>query len=306
MLQMGVDLGGHTLLVAMIETDDTINGAFPRIVKKIEAPTPNGRNFEVVTDEIARLLAQLSDGYPLPVGIAVPGMLDRSRRHLLRLPNFPNWDGAPFLEVLTQKLMAKGLFSDVRMENDANCYAIGEGVAGVAQNCNDYILFTLGTGIGGGVVLGGHLLTGFHGMAAELGHLALFPSLLCGCGGLGHLESIVSADALEQEATKAGVPADFKQLWDRREEMAIREILATGMDAMGRAIASVVHVLDPQMVILGGGMSQAAELKEQIEAATVPYLASPFKETLYIAKSVLGNDAALFGAALIRQMQQTE
>ena len=84
--------------------------------------------------------------------------------------------------------------------------------------------------------------------------------------------------------------------------MAIWEILAAGMDAMGRAIASIVHVLDPQMVILGGGMSQAVGLKEQIEAMTVPYLASPFRETLYITKSVLGNDAALFGAALIRQM----
>ena len=299
MFQMGVDLGGHTLIAAVIETD-AFDGTFPHIVQKIEVPTPEGRSFEAVTDEIVRLLTELSEGCSLSAGIAVPGMLDRSRLQLLRLPNFPNWDGAPLLEVLAEKLMDKGIIPDLKMENDANCYTIGEGLAGVARNCRDYVLFTLGTGIGGGVVVDGRLLTGFHGMAAELGHLALFSSPSCGCGGRGHLESIASADALEKEALKVGFPVDFKQLWLCREEKAIRDILAAGMDAMGRAIASVVHVLDPQMVVLGGGMSRAEGLKEQIEERTIPYLASPFKETFSIAQSVLGNEAALFGAALLR------
>ena len=301
MLRIGVDLGGHTLIAAVIETDVSTD-VFPQIVQKIEVPTPEGRSFGTVTDEIVRLLTHLSGGRSLPAGIAVPGMLDPSRRRLLRLPNFPDWDGAPLLEVLTEKLMAKGIIPDLKMENDANCYAIGEGAAGIARNCRDYALFTLGTGIGGGVVLGGRLLTGFNGMAGELGHLALFTAPACGCGGKGHLESIASADALEREALKAGFPMDFKQLWLHREEELFGEILANAIDAMGRAIASIVHVLDPQMVILGGGMSRAEGLKEQIERSAVSYLASPFKETLLITQSVLGNDAALFGAALMQPL----
>jgi glucokinase len=156
----------------------------------------------------------------------------------------------------------------------------------------------MGTGIGCGIVLGGNLLIGAHGMAGEAGHAVVSGDAPCGCGGIGHAETLAAADGTMARASAEGcLPDDFRGLWALRGTHSADAVLNVTIDAMARAAASVCHMLDPQMIVIGGGMSQAPGIVEAIAERTVPYLSRPFKHTLDLRQSQLGNTAALYGAA---------
>lgn len=164
---------------------------------------------------------------------------------------------------------------------------------------DDYVIFTMGTGIGCGIVLGGRLLRGSHGMAGEGGHVVVGGDAPCGCGGIGHAETFAAADGTERRAREAGLPTDLRALWPMRGTPEADAVLAPSIDAMARATASVMHLIDPQAVVIGGGMSAAEGLVDEIASATVKYLSAPFRATLDIRRSALGNDAAVYGAAML-------
>jgi glucokinase len=255
---------------------------------------------------MADAVESLADGSreSVSVGIAVPGMLDADRRHSLRLSNFPKeWDGLDLLGTLGDILGERGVTARIYAENDANCYALGEWSAGDAVGASDFVVFTMGTGIGCGIVAGGELLTGAHGMAAEGGHLVTGGDIPCGCGGMGHAETLAAADGTAARAAAAGLPADFGELWAMRGSAGADETLETTLDAMARAIASVCHLLDPELVIIGGGMSRAEGIREALYERTLPYLSNPFKKLLDLRISSLGNEAALYGAAGIDDLK---
>ena len=292
--RIAVDLGGHSLLVAFIQSLREEH----HILKVSEVATAQSRAFEEVTTQIVEQVLSF-DTQPTSLGISVPGMLDKTRKKLVNVPNFPGWDGAPLIDVLRDKLSKRGILPDISMENDANCYALGEGYFGLAVGCTDYVLLTLGTGIGGGIVVGGKLLRGAHGMGGELGHMVIGGAQECGCGGVAHLESLAAADGVEKRAMMEGLEADFKSIWEQRSGERAQRILIPYLDALGRAVANLMHLFDPELIILGGGMSQAEGLDTAIKRAALPYLARPHRETLNIKTSRLGNVAALYGAGLI-------
>jgi len=221
-------------------------------------------------------------------------MLDTLRETALLLPNFSGWNNLPVRKILSAKI---GL--PVEIENDANCYALGEGWGGAAAGLTDYVLFTLGTGIGGGIVINGRILRGFHGMAGEPGHLVVGAGEPCGCGSHGHLEGISGADALERNAEGKGLQPDLKYLWTRRSDPSVAPLWDRALDHLAKGIASAVHLLDPQAVILGGGLSKGEGFLDVLRPRVIDYLASPFKKTLDLRLSLLGNDAALIGAAAL-------
>ncbi len=300
MTRIGIDLGGHTIVAARVTTES--DGALPRIERKIAVETPEGRSVRDVMAMMANLVAELSAGQTATaVGVAVPGMVDADRRHARRLPNFPvaEWDDLDVPEALENALKSRGLNLPVKIENDANCYALGEGSAGEAAGARNFVVFTLGTGIGGGIVLDGKLIAGFHGMAGETGHIVVAGEAPCGCGGAGHVETLAAADGTGKRAVAAGLPEEFRELWARRGGPRADAVLEPGLDALARAVATTCHMLDPQMVILGGGMSQAPGIREAVCDRTVRYLSRPFKDKLDLRISKLGNDAALYGAARI-------
>jgi glucokinase len=261
--------------------------------------TPEGRGVVDIMDAMADIAARLAEGADVSfIGVAIPGMLDSDRRHSRRLPNFPaEWNDLDVPGALGEALAARHMAAGINIENDANCYALGEGRAGEAIGAENFVVFTMGTGIGCGIVTGGRLLTGAHGMAGEGGHLVVGGSAPCGCGGMGHSETLAAADGTSARALSKGLPADFSELWAMRENPDAGEVIETTLDAMARAIASVCHMLDPEMVIIGGGMSRAAGIKEALRERAIPYLSRPFKETLDLRISRLGNVAALYGAA---------
>jgi glucokinase len=185
------------------------------------------------------------------------------------------------------------------MENDANCHALGEGWGGAAVGMDDFLLLALGTGIGGAIVTGGRILKGFHGMAGEPGHLVVGSGEPCGCGSHGHLEGISGADALERQARAMGLQPDLKYLWTRRTDPAVAPLWDRGLDHLAKGIASAVHLLDPQAVILGGGLSRGENFLAVLRPRVLDYLAAPFRKTLDLRLSLLGNDAATIGAAAL-------
>ena len=298
-MRIGVDLGGHTLITALVSEPEI--GTLPRIENIDSVTTPAGRLATDVMGAIADAVLRLTGGN-IPVssaGLAIPGMLDAGRRYSNILPNFPHdWDGLDVADALRKALSARNLSAGrISIENDANCYALGEGLAGEAVGISDFVAFTLGTGIGCGIVSGGRLLTGAHGMAGEGGHLVVGPDTPCRCGGMGHSETIAAADGTTERALKKGLPGDFQDLWAMRGTRDADEVIDATLDAMARTIATTCHMLDPKVVIIGGGMSKADGIIKALEMKTRPYLSTPLKKLLKLRRSKLGNEAALYGAA---------
>ncbi len=283
---LAVDLGGHTISAALVEKG--------KILEVLEEETSPSRELEPVTRQIREILERFKTP-EIPVGIGVPGFLDSLREILRSSPNFPTLRNVPL-----RKYWQRELGREVLVENDANCYALGEGFAGEARGMKDYAVFTLGTGIGGGLVTGGHLITGHHGMGGESGHIWTNHERYCagGCGGKGHLEALAGADGIAKTARTLGLPENVKILWNLRgQDPRAFELWETVLTHLGGAIASIMHLLDPQVVVLGGGISQAPELREALVEKMRPLLALPFRETIDLRISTLRKEAPLFGAA---------
>ena len=298
--RIGIDLGGHKIAAARIDLPEA-GSRLPTIERSMEQETPKGRGVADVMSALAAIVCDLADGHEVErVGMALPSMIDADRRHSRKMPNFPpEWDDLDVPAALERLLAARGHPLPVKIENDANCYALGEGAAGEAMNARDYAVFTMGTGIGSGIVLGGRLLTGAHGMAGEMGHIVILGEAPCGCGGKGHTETLAAADGTRKRAEAAGLPGGFRELWELRGTPEADAVIEVTLDAMARTVASVYHTIDPELVVIGGGMSNAPGIGEAIEARAMPYLSRPFKGIIDVRTSKLGNVAALFGAASI-------
>ena len=143
-------------------------------------------------------------------------------------------------------------------------------------------------------------MTGAHGMAGELGHIVLGRDEPCGtgCRGLGHFEALCGADALERKAASMGLGSApvLKELWQRKNEPAVTPLWDSALDNIARGIASLVHIFDPELVIIGGGLRKGEGFMELLEARVPRYLGEPFKQTFKIRSSQLDTDAPIFGA----------
>lgn len=282
---LGVDLGGHSFALGFVR-DETI-------LSQRECETPRPRTPEAVSSALRERIDEMASGLKVDgIGIGVPGMLDLDREKVLRSPNFPGWEGLPL-----RSLLEKSLGIPVRMENDANCATLGEGSMGSARGLENYVVLTIGTGIGGGVVVGGKLLRGGHGMAGEPGHLVIGGTRPCGCGGLGHLETVAGADGIERRAQELGLEPDLKRLWERREDSRAQALWGEVLEALGSSVASLVHVLDPEAVILGGGLGPAPGFIEALEPIVKRRLGEPYRSFLDLRPASLGKAAAVIGAA---------
>jgi glucokinase len=303
MQAVGVDLGGHKVVAGLVEVKEvktveakTEIGAEGGVIrKKLEEQTDPTREPAPVIAQIARMAKELGAGKDVPVGICIPGGIDAARERAMMITNFVGWNGLPLRQMLED-----AVGGPVAIENDANAYALGEGFAGAAKGMTDYVVLTLGTGIGGGIVTGGRLLTGAHGIAGEVGHMVLGHDELCGpgCRGRGHFEALCGADALERKAGEMGLEgASLKDLWLMRDQLAVASLWNFALDNIARGIATLVHIFDPQGVIVGGGLRKGAGFMELLESRVPRYLGEPFRQALSLRPSALDTDAPIFGAA---------
>ena len=305
-LTCGIDIGGTKIAAAVVEEDGTI-------VEQLRLDSP-AEDASAIEDAIVEVVADLGTRHELAgVGIGAAGYIDSDRSVVMFAPNVA-WRDTDLRARIEERT---GL--DVVVENDANAAAWGEFLVGAGRDADDLLLVTVGTGVGGGIVASGELYRGAFGVAAEIGHLRVVPGgLLCGCGNLGCLEQYASGRALvrrthEEAATDPASAALLRRAGGRVEDVTgamITEAAEEG-DAFARArlaelgrwlgegIASLCTVLDPGVIVVGGGVSAAGDLllapvREAYDTQVVGKGHRPFARIL---KAELGNDAGVIGAA---------
>lgn len=311
-LACGVDVGGTKIAGGVVDAEG-------RIVEELKVESP-AKDVEAIEDAIAGLVIELAGRHEVAcVGIGAAGYVDSSRAHVLFAPNLA-WRDLD----LKAELEAR-VHLPVVVENDANAAAWGEFAFGAGKDVDDLLLVTVGTGVGGGIVLDGKLHRGAFGVAAEIGHMRVVPGgILCGCGNHGCLESYGSGTALVREARAAAVGGSLlarglldlaggdveaingplvTQAAQAGDGFAIDLLVDLGT-WLGEGIASLAAVLDPAMVAIGGGVSEAGDLLlEPIRAAFGKQLTGRgHRPVADIRRAQLGNKAGLIGAAdLARQ-----
>jgi glucokinase len=236
---------------------------------------------------------------------------------ILSAPNLPGWDNLPL-----RRIMEERLGRPVFLGNDANLAALGEWKFGAGQGHQDVLYLTISTGIGGGVITGGRMLIGARGLGTEVGHMLAVPDgPLCGCGQRGHLEAVASGTAIARLARaklKAGDGSDSR-IWElcggdldnvtgalvgqaaqAGDEFARRLIVEAGT-FIGRTVASLLHCLNPSIVIFGGGVSLLGDvILEPIRAAVRQYaMSEAYWRYCPIVPASLGDNAGLMGAGAL-------
>ena len=301
-LVFAVDLGGTHLRVALIDDGG-------RIFKQLKQETPKGDSALCIVNALVNA-AQQWDSDKLPVvatSIMVPGAVDSEKAVVLQAPNLPSLVNFELKAELEQRLGWP-----VFLENDANAAAVGEMWMGAARCCRDVISVTLGTGVGGGVILDGKLWRGSHGSAGEIGHTTVdpFSGLKCKCGNTGCLELFASATAIvrmtrENLAMFPESPLKSEELTAAKvyeagrndDELALAVFRRFGM-YLGIGLANLINLIDPQIIVISGGAVNgwdlfAPEMYRQVEERAFRTTAQQVK----IARAECGDNAGLLGAA---------
>ena len=289
---IGVDVGGTKTLFAVVTSEGAIEARLER--------------HTVVSSQDA-LLTELDDGveelrtaHPdtSALGFGIPSRVDQRTGRAVASVNVPLTD-VDFRDRMRER---HGL--PVAIDNDGNAAAIAEWRIGAARGASNVVMLTLGTGIGGGLILGGRPYRGATGSGAELGHVVIeFDGPLCGCGGRGHLEAVASGKAAGQVAQKLYGPETSGQDLVRRaesgEDDAVEAMAAIGR-RLGAAIATFVNIFEPEIVVIGGGFGRASELMlEPARGVLARDGLAPGRDSLRIVEAQLGSDAGVIGAGMI-------
>jgi glucokinase len=295
---IGVDLGGTNLRAAAI--DD-----LGQILTRVSVPANFDAGPDHVVNDIAVMVEEIRNrtgGHILRgVGIGVPGYIDIEAGLVLGAANLPGFSGFPVRDHIQNRLG-----TPILLENDANAAALGEKWMGAGKSVKHLILLTLGTGIGGGIVIDGEVLHGFRGMAGEFGHMTVFPDgNPCGCGNYGCLEKHASATAIAamgrmmhfgQEIKSA---ADVYELARAGNERAVRVFESMGR-ALGIALANLINVFNFPLYLLSGGPLPAWDLFAPTMFSEIRTRSFTFTRTeTRIEKAVLGADSGIYGAAYL-------
>jgi fructokinase len=292
-IQIGIDFGGTKVEAAALDA----SGAYLARVR-----TPNPGSYDAAIETIRDLIAQVEQqaGGVGTVGIGLPGSISPTTG-VMRNSNSTYLNGRTFREDLTTALKR-----DVRLANDANCLALSEAVDGAAAGAKVAFAIILGTGCGGGLVVDGRLIEGANGIGGEWGHMPLpWPSLeespgpQCWCGQRGCLEMWVSGTGLRHDyAQHAGQALSGEAIIDRlrQGEPAAKAAFDRYIDRLGRAVAALCNIVDPDAIVLGGGLSNVAEIYERLPAAIEPRVFSDRWRTR-IAPAVWGDASGVRGAA---------
>jgi glucokinase len=282
---IGIDLGGTAIKLGRFLKDGTC-------LETISLATPQPANPEAVVKAIAQGVQQLNlNRTGKAIGLGMPGPTDKARRIARKSINLPGWDDVPVADWLEAQT---GL--PTVLENDANCAAIGEAWLGAGKAFTDFILLTLGTGVGGGIFLNGKLFTGRDGAAGELGLITLNPDgYPCRSGNQGSLEQYASIDSIQRRTGQE--PAAMGRL-AQAGDLAALEFWQDYGRVLGAGLASLVYVLTPEAIIIGGGISASCEFFLPSTLAEIKRrVVSPSRVGLQLLPAQLGNQAGMLGAA---------
>jgi glucokinase len=291
-LAIAVDLGGTQIRVGLVDADGVI-------YKRAAVRTMADSSGETVANQIVELVAQVSDAVDRSaiagIGVSSPGPIDTDVGVTLGLPTIKGFDDFPLRNVLSRKLGR-----DVVLENDGIAAAIGEWQLGAGRGFANVVYVTVSTGIGGGVIVDNHVLRGRRGMAGHVGHMSIVPNgEICGCGNAGCLEAYTSGPNFAKRANKAGILGDAAAVFvaAKAGNRAARELVQQQALYLAQGFVSMMHLYSPDVLIMGGGMSQQFDVLYPVIAEYVgKYAMVPFRGAR-IVPAALGVDSGLIGAS---------
>ena len=302
-LVFAVDLGGTYLRSALIDGSGTIH-------QQSKQPTPKGDSPDCVVNALVTAAGNSSRSGGPPIvaaSIMVPGTVDNKNATVVQAPNLSSLTNYSLKTVLEDRLGWP-----VLLENDANAAAVGEMWLGAARGCQDVVSVTLGTGVGGGVILNGELWRGAHGSAGEIGHTTVdpFSGLKCKCGNIGCLELFASATAIVRMTREQ--LAQFPSSVLNREGLTAERVYDAGRDGdelalsvfkkfgtyLGIGLANLINIIDPEIIVIAGGVVNgwtlfASHMQQEVNERAVRATAQQVK----IAAAQCGDNAGLLGAA---------
>jgi glucokinase len=303
-LFIGLDLGGTNLKYGVGDEKGQI------LIKKIK-PSRAQESQAIIFDNMISAIEELISETRQKIqgiGVGTPGSVNFTKGQLNgNTPNLPNWTDAPIKKILESKFNMP-----VWADNDANVMALAEARNGAAKGFTDVVCFTIGTGIGGGIILNNQIYRGANFSAAEVGHIIVQKDgKRCNCGNFGCLEAYASAPAMVErywnKLTDSGINSDLKSLrteviFDKAnggDRIAIDTINET-CDYMGTGVASIVNALNPQVVVIGGGVADAGDtFIRQIETVIKKKALKANAQYLKVLKAKLGNEAGVVGAIFL-------
>lgn len=292
---VGVDVGGTKIAAGVVSADG-------RLLDSLVRPTPVADGPDAVLDAIAAAVNELPRRAPLMgVGVGTGGVIDRGRGVVVSANSLlPDWAGTNVAAHLQDRLRLP-----VAVDNDVNAFALAEQYFGAGAESSAVLYASAGTGIGGALVLGGRLVRGAHHTAGELGHIAVAQARgrPCNCGRSGHLEAVASGPAMAarfRELARTEV-ADLREVAERAaaSEVTACRVLDEGASALGSALAGVVNTVDPDLVVLGGGLADIGEAYWDPLRATFAAELLPGPAEVAVVPAALGSRAAVVGAAAL-------
>jgi len=307
---IGIDIGGTNIQAGVV-------GASGKIMQRKSGPTlvHEGKNrvIERICNFITELIENIGSGSVIGIGIGSAGVIDIERGVVVTSPNFPDWKDVPLKEIISSRYGITTV-----LDNDANVVVYGEYLVGAARGASSLIGLTLGTGVGGAIILDGNIWHGCEGMAGEIGHITVVPDgPECVCGNFGCLEAYASATAIVKHTLerlsntsqgpilRSSLLKDFSDLTSTKiYEAALlgdglaKEVFAEAGMYLGIALGSLINIFNPEQVVIGGGVINAwdffySSLREEVNKRA---FARPAKR-VDILPAVLGEDAGIIGAA---------
>lgn len=306
MIYVGIDLGGTNIAAGLVDENGTL-------IYKKSIPTGAHRSAEEIIKDMADIALDIvnKNGYDLEdvksIGVGCPGSVDRKNGILIFANNLPFSDTN--IRAGIQKYIDKPVF----LENDANCAALAEAKSGAAKGTKNSVTVTLGTGVGGGIVIDGGVIDG------ELGHMVIkADGEQCSCGRKGCWEAYASATALIRQTKQAAEADKNSKLWEYRNkdgkfngvsafnaadagDKTAQQVVDNYVKYVGIGIANIVNIFRPEVIVVGGGVSNQGEsllepVREYIKGKTYNTGTNSWR----IEKAILGNDAGIIGAALLK------
>jgi len=306
---VGVDVGGTRIAAGLVDRKG-------RTIKEARTLTPVAAGPFGIVDTVIDLITDVSAGaHPSEiagVGIGLPAQIDFLKQTVEFCTNLP------LAGVDVRSLIMSRVRHPVTIDNDGNCAGIGESRFGAAKRVRDFVMITLGTGVGGALFLGGEPYRGSRGLAAEIGHMVIrLDGPPCPCGGRGHIESFLgrpaiavrgreAAEAYAAHAIRAEAGGDAANVTAesvinaalKGDEIA-RTILLEAGEILGEALVGIVNLLNPKLIVVGGGIGESCDFLVRRAAEVIDEKALAGRRDLHVVQAELGNEAGVLGAAAL-------
>lgn len=309
--KIGVDVGGTNVKIALIDKEGNI-------VYSNTVPTRAEMGYEYTISNIKQAIYDLmketktSKDVIEGIGFGFPGQVDCDNGIVRIAPNIPGWVNVPIASIIEEEF---GITT--KIDNDVRCAALGELNFGAGKGCKNLICITVGTGIGSGLIVNGKLVRGASNAAGEIGHIKLqiHDGPICGCGDSGCLEALASGPsivAMAEEYIKGGKSTKYRELANpeitpyvvaeaaKQGDNVAKKIYEIIGEYIGVGLSSVVNLLNPEKIVIGGGVADAGDLLFEPIIRTIKHRAMPIQgSAVEVVKAELGNTAGVIGASLL-------